>query len=74
MEIPCKPDCPHRRASCHSVCPEYKAYRKYLDEKNEAIRQDMEVAAYIGIRNAMIERSARNFKIKRGDDGGGMGR
>jgi len=70
MEIPCRPDCPNRRPACHSVCPEYKAYRKYLDDKNEAIRQDREVFAYTRIRNARIERSARNFKIKRGDGGG----
>jgi hypothetical protein len=52
------------------VCPEYKAYRVFLDKKNEAIRQDREVFAYTRIRNARIERSARNFKIKRGDGGG----
>ena len=70
MEIPCKPDCPKRNATCHSVCPEYKAYRVFLDKKNEVIRQDMEVPAYIKIRSARIERSVRNFKIKRGESGG----
>ena len=73
MEIPCRPDCPKRRAACHSVCPEYKDFRVFLDRKNEAIRQDREIFAYTRIRNARIERSTRNFKIKRGDDGGGMG-
>ena len=72
MEIPCRPDCPRRRAACHSVCPEYKAYRKYLDEKNEAIRQGNEVYAYCKIRSAKIERRMREFKINRGGDGGGM--
>jgi hypothetical protein len=69
MEIPCKPDCPNRRAACHSVCPEYKAFRKYLDEKNEEIRKGNEVFNYNGIRKARIKEIMRRIN-KRGGDGG----
>lgn len=70
MEIPCRPDCPHRRPACHSVCPEYKAYRKYLDDKNEAVRKDMEVFVYNGIRKARFKEITRRFKMNRGGGGG----
>ena len=66
MEIPCKPDCPKRRVACHAVCQDYKAYRKYLDEKNEFLRQDNEIYGYKKIKNDRIERRMRRYK-KRGD-------
>lgn len=29
---PCPPECPERKAGCHSNCERYKAYRKKADE------------------------------------------
>jgi hypothetical protein len=52
------------------VCPEYKAYRKYLDDKNEAVRKDMEVFVYNGIRKARFKEITRRFKMNRGGGGG----
>ena len=34
---PCKPDCPKRNATCHSLCPEYKEWRAEKDKENEQI-------------------------------------
>jgi hypothetical protein len=32
---PCKPDCPKRNATCHSLCPKYKEWRAEKDRENE---------------------------------------
>ncbi len=36
---PCKPDCPKRNATCHSLCPEYKEWRAEKDKDNEQIQK-----------------------------------
>lgn len=39
---PCTCTAPKRHANCHSTCPEYKQYRKELDERNLSIRKAKE--------------------------------
>ena len=66
MKNPCDPNCPKRRAACHSVCPLYQEYRAYLDEKNKSIRQYNAIYGYKKAKNDRIERRMRRIK-KRGD-------
>ena len=60
MHNPCHKHCPDRDVACHSSCKEYKAYREYLDDKNEQIRQDNAFYGYQGKKR--IEREKKLLK------------
>lgn len=38
-DSPCKPDCPKRNGTCHSICPDYKKWRDKKDKENEQINK-----------------------------------
>lgn len=50
MTIPCHKHCPDRSATCHSTCKEYKDFRKWLDEENEAKMISKTALHYRGIK------------------------
>lgn len=50
MVSPCHKHCPDRAVECHISCERYKAYRNYLDERNEQIRKEKAVYGYKGIK------------------------
>ena len=52
--------CTRRAVGCHSSCEMYKAYRKYIDEKNEAKHQEDIIRGYKG-RKGRIQATA-DFK------------
>lgn len=60
--------CTRRAVGCHSSCEMYKAYRKYLDEKNEAIRQEDIIYGYKGRKGRI--RDAADFKNPKRYGGG----
>lgn len=68
MDIPCHKHCLDRAVGCHSLCERYKAYRKYLDEKKEAIRQEEVFNGYRGTK--CREKEAADFKNPRRYKGG----
>jgi hypothetical protein len=39
MENPCKKDCPRRSSVCHSSCPDYDKYKRFLEHKKSLIRK-----------------------------------
>ena len=41
QKVPCY-NCQRRTHCCHSSCEDYKAYRQWLDEKNQRIRHGKE--------------------------------
>ena len=68
MNNPCHKHCPDRAVGCHSFCERYKAYRKYLNEKNEAIRQEDIICGYKGRKGRI--RDAADFKNPKRYGGG----
>ena len=56
MTIPCHKHCPDRAVGCHSSCERYKAYRKYLDERSEAIRQEKAIYGYKSIKKRQMDK------------------
>lgn len=68
MDIPCHKHCLDRAVGCHSLCERYKAYRKYLDDKNEAIRQEEVISGYRARKGR--ERDVADFKNPRRYKGG----
>lgn len=66
MKNPCDKHCLDRELGCHSVCDEYKAYRAYLDTKNEDLRKENSIYGYKKIKNDRIDRRMRRYK-QRGD-------
>lgn len=56
MNNPCHKHCPDRSVGCHSFCERYKVYRKYLNEKNEAIRQEKAIYGYKGIKRREMDK------------------
>lgn len=50
MENPCKRDCPRRSPTCHSSCPDYAKYKRYLKRKKAAIEKVNVYDKYISIK------------------------
>ena len=69
MEIPCRPDCPRRRADCHPGCPEYKEFRASLDRQNAEKRKERDVYAYRKQRREQIAEIERANRARGGYKG-----
>jgi hypothetical protein len=39
MKNPCTKDCPRRSPTCHSSCPDYPKYKKFLKHRKALIRK-----------------------------------
>ena len=50
MENPCYKECPRRSLTCHSFCPDYDKYRKFLKRKKALIKKSKVYDDYIGAR------------------------
>ena len=63
LSPPCY-NCNRRKHLCHSKCELYKAYRKDLDEVNEADRQMKNYKEYICERMIKSEKWSKNHERK----------
>lgn len=52
MENPCRKDCPRRSPVCHSSCPDYPKYKKFLERKKALIRKGQIYDEYISIKKS----------------------
>lgn len=65
MENPCRKDCPRRSPTCHSDCPDYEKYRRYLKWKKYLINKSKVYDDYIQIKKYDMNTNKLKESVKK---------